>query len=144
MFNNAGISGATIANYDYLTNLGPLSDTNEAIALINIGINDIESLPAEATWKANYLALLDYVKAKWPNVVVYIARPWRRDYDSECETLATWISDIVALRAFTNLGIDEAVTVKGSDNGTTNTSDGVHYSAAGTVAITAAWLDVLT
>ncbi len=36
--------------------------------------------------------------------------------------------------------MDERVTVKGSDDGASETSDGIHYSNAGAVLVTAAWL----
>ncbi len=109
--------------------------------LMNWGVNDIASgLPVEATWKANYLAIIDYVHTRFPQAAIYIMRPWRRGFDSECATLHTWIDDIVAARQFTAVGPDEAVWLKGSDNGIAETdAGGVHYSAVGIPLAAAAW-----
>jgi len=112
--------------------------------LINYGVNDIYyptgygGLPSgianldQTQWKANLTAMLDAIHAKWPAAAVYVTRPWVRGFDSDCNTLAGWISDVVATRAtFAAVGDDERVWLKGADNGATMTSDGLHYSVAG-------------
>lgn len=101
----------------------------------NLGVNDvIAGLPAEATWKANYLTILDAMHSKWPNATMYITKPWTRGEATDCDTLAGWIDAIVAARDFAAAGDDERVWLEGGDNGVTMTTDGIHYSAAGNAA----------
>lgn len=108
---------------------------------MNWGANDLSvALPSQASWQNNYIAMIDLVHAKWPNARIWITRPWRRNKDADSATLHTWIDNVVAARsAYTFVGDDEAVWLKGSDDGATNTSDGVHYSVpAGLIAKSAA------
>lgn len=101
--------------------------------LINLGANDVGSLPAEATWKANLTSIIDSFRAKW-NCVIYISRVWRRDFETQCDTLATWIADVVATYpSGVYVADDERGWLEGGDDGATMTTDGVHYSAAGQV-----------
>jgi lysophospholipase L1-like esterase len=58
-------------------------------------------------------------------------RAWRRDLDAECNTLAGWIDDIVALRSDCHVGPDERVFLENGDDGATYTGDGTHPNAAG-------------
>lgn len=128
-----GVSGSTVAIRQGTidSDLSGLTGTPTHI-LSNLGANDAASLPAEATWKANYLYILDAMHTKWPGATIYVTRPWRRNYGANCNTLAGWIADIVAARtSFLRLGDDERVWLEGGDDGATNTSDGTHYSAAG-------------
>lgn len=113
--------------------------------LMNWGVNEqIAGLPAEATWETNYYTILDAINAKWPNAKCYLMRPWAQGQDADADTMAGWIATVVTARsAFANLGPDERVWLKGADNGATNTSDGVHYSAAGQTAAVTAWLSTL-
>lgn len=145
-FSNMGVSGQTVASaitYPVSAMLSQMpgggeSGTN-AIVLLNWGVNDTNSMPTEAQWKADYLTILDAVHAKWPHAEVYLMRPWKTGKDTECDTLAGWIDDIVASRDFANLGPDERLWLKGADNGATMTSDGVHYSEAGAAECAHQW-----
>lgn len=108
------------------------STSEPRFVLSNFGANDAVSPPAEATWKANYLALLDAFSAKWPNAKILVSRPWRRGYAASCDTLATWIADIVAARpGVVFVADDERVWLENGDDGATRTIDGTHYSVAG-------------
>lgn len=146
---NGGVGGSTVWSYlplaDGILAAFPAdaSPGDYKVVTLNWGANDVGSLPAEATWEADYLAIIDKVHAKAPNAKVYLMRPWRRGYDAECATLHGWIDTIVAARAFTYVGPDEAVWMKGADDGATMTVDGVHYSAAGTTEAAAQWLAVI-
>lgn len=102
-------------------------------ACFNWGANEMgDVLPAEATWKANYLAILDGVHTLWPNCACFLTRPWSRGNLTKANTLATWISDIQAARStFVTQGDDERVWMEGGDDGVTMTTDGVHLSTAG-------------
>lgn len=100
--------------------------------LINIGVNDFSSLPSEATWKANLGGALDQLHTAFPSALVYVTRPWKRGFDATATTVASWNDDVIATRSsWAFVGDDERAWLKGTDNGTTMTSDGVHYSEAG-------------
>lgn len=126
---SVGSAAASISTI--LAGMADTQDTNVAV-LCNWGSNDSVVMPTEATFKANYLSIIDAVSAKWPTAKAYLTRPWRRGYDANCDTLATWIAAVVAARpgvAF--VADDERVWMKGADNGATMSNDGAHYSAAG-------------
>lgn len=112
--------------------------------LVTLGANDVAGTLVEATWKADYLDILDRFHAAWPDAVVYLSRPWVRTPTTNLNTVAGWIADIQAARStFVELGPDERVWLEGGDDGATNTTDGVHYSAAGQIAAAAAWYAVI-
>jgi len=129
---NGGVSGATVASAaagisSILALLPDTTDPNVEV-LCNWGSNDSVSMPAEATFKANYLAILDAIHAKWPQAKARMTLPWRRGYDANCDTLATWIGAVQASRAWAYIADDERVWMKGADNGATMSVDGIHYS----------------
>lgn len=136
--------GHTVAQMQALIDADLLGlHQNPAHILCNLGANDSSPLPVEATWKANYLYIADAMHTKWPNALIYIAKAWVQGRDAACDTLATWTDDIVASRAFLRAGHDERVWLEGGDNGATMTSDGVHYSVAGSAECAAQWQDIL-
>lgn len=86
----------------------------------------------QTTWQNNYLSIIDAIHTTYPNAKIYISKVWRRTFNTECDTLAGWIDNIVAARsAFVFVADDERGWMKGADDGATMTTDGVHYSAAG-------------
>jgi lysophospholipase L1-like esterase len=113
--------------------------------VVNIGVNDIaQGQNVEATWKANYLTLIDALHTLVPTAKLWLAKPWYRGHDAECSQMAGWIDDIVAARpgvAF--IGHNENVWLKGADDGATMTSDGTHYSAAGMTEHAAQWKAII-
>lgn len=112
--------------------------------LFNFGANNVTSLPAEATWKADAQTVLDAVHAKWPSAQVYLMRIWRRSYAANCNTLAGWIGDLVTTNStFCHLGPDERVFLENGDNGATYTSDGIYPNAAGYALTAAQWEAVI-
>lgn len=111
---------------------------NHVRVLVNIGVNDFD-IATEAAWKADMLTVMDAVVAKWPAAHVYLTRPWKRNFNATADTYAAWIADLVAARMYMRSGPDERVTIKGADDGATNTTDGIHYSAAGQAAWFLAW-----
>jgi hypothetical protein len=106
------------------------------VFLINLGVNDYQSgLPVEATWKTNYLYIIDALVTAYPNAEIYISKPWMPGFDTSSDTMAGWIDDIVAARpANAKAGDDErawedeSMLIPGSD----------HNNAAGLVAREAA------
>lgn len=140
-----GTPGSTVMGW--ASSITPTIDTHptqqaSVMVGVQLGVNDIYfGTGSEATWKTHYLAIIDAITSRWPCAQVYLAYPWLRGYDSDAATVHGWIDDIIAARpgvAFA--GPDEAVWLKGGDNGVTNTTDGIHISAAGQTAATAAWL----
>lgn len=118
--------------------LAATTGTPERI-LLNIGAIDIGSLPGQAAFEADYAHVVDAFRTKWPAVIVYAAKPWRRGFDANATTLAGWITNVQATRSWLVNGHDEAVWMKGSDDGATMTSDGLHYSSAGNVEVVNQW-----
>lgn len=115
------------------------------VVLCNVGVNDLTGgLPVEATWKTNYEYIIDAILTKWPSVIVYIAKPWRRGYAADCNTLAGWIDDIIAdYSGEVLVGHDERTWLEGGDDGATMTYDGIHYSTAGETECYNQWLAIL-
>lgn len=138
-------TGWTMANHAAAIDAYLASSTaSPAYILLNIGANDVAALPAEGTWKTNAYYVLDAMHAKWPAAQVYMMRPWRRTEDVDCDTLATWISDVVTARStFAHLGPDERDFLENGDNGVTYTTDGIHPTAAGYLLTAQQWAAVL-
>lgn len=112
--------------------------------LINLGANDVPTLPLQVTWEANTAYILDAIHVKWPATPCRLTIAWRRTYDANCDTLATWLAAVVLPRAtWAAIGVDERIVIKGGDDGATMTADGTHYSEAGRQAMGVAWLAVL-
>ncbi len=137
---SVGTAGVTAADRagTIAADLAAISTTMDAV-LVNLGANDVAALPAEATWKADMGTIVDALHAKWPNAAVYLTRVWRSGEAADCNSLATWMADLVTLKGtWLKLGDDERVWLEGGDNGATMSSDGVHYTAAGKIAAAAA------
>lgn len=145
-WSNDNIAAAAQGAAYFSTNISTLLAgqlDNHTLALINIGVNDFGVL-ADPGWTTDMLVTIDALKSKWPTIQVYLMRPWKRGFDTDADTYAGYIDNIVAARSsFVHLGPDERVWLKGSDNGFTNTTDGVHYSAAGEAECVNQWLTYL-
>lgn len=143
----SSVGGATVASRAGtiaadIAALGPIQNLTHA--LVNLGANDVGGVLVEATWKANLAAILDAMNGAWPNAKVYVMRPWRRGYATECDSLATWIGDVLATRGtWAFVGPDERVFLENGDNGVTYTVDGVHPNAAGYTLTAAQWKTVI-
>ncbi len=142
---NAGVGGQTVAlaagSIATLLAMVPHSEISD-YAICDWGVNDVYAgvLPDEATWKANYLSIIDAIHANAPGAKVYLAFPWMQGRDTQCDTLATWISWVVAQRpGIAVAGMDERVWFK--PNVATYSTDGIHWSGtpAGVTAGAAAW-----
>jgi lysophospholipase L1-like esterase len=148
MWGALGRAGATVASMKALVD-GDLLYMPKTPApdylLFNLGVNDIGAgLPAEAVWEANVLYIIDAFRVRYPNVKVYLMRPWYRAHLAEANTLAGWIDVIVAARpGIAFVGPDERVWMAGNDDGATMTTDGTHYSAAGNAECARQWQTVL-
>lgn len=140
---SVGVNGATVATAaaSIGSTLAAMPSGGWDTFLLNWGANDVGGpLPSEATWQSDYLAILDAIHAAYPFARVYIMRPWRSGFDANAATLKARIDNIVAARSsFAFVGPDEAVWLKGADNGATMTTDGTHYSTAGKAECAAQW-----
>jgi lysophospholipase L1-like esterase len=142
----SGYSGKTLADIvsTYLYPDMAQQYFNPDFILLNIGANDVAALPAQATWEANLATCLDAWHTKWPKAHIYITRPWRQTYDAQCNLLAGYIDNVIATRTtFAHLGVDERVFLKGSDNGATYTSDGIHPNHLGHMLAANEWRKLL-
>lgn len=133
---NAGVAGTAVidANAAIATTLAALPDTNDphVEVLVNYGSNDVKNMPAQATWEAAYLSMLDAIHAKWPQAQIRLSISWRDTYEAQSDTLAGWVANVIAARpAFVSLADDERVWMENGDDGATYTLDGAHYNAAG-------------
>lgn len=109
-----------------------------AFVFVNIGTNEVPSLPVEATWKADFAYSLDAIHTKWPNARVMVELVWRETYDTQCDTLATWTQDVLSTRSWATAPIDERVYF--APNEATYSSDGAHLDLAPGIAARAAQL----
>jgi hypothetical protein len=151
-YENQALTGTTVAQWAStwadaaVTNLAKYHNRTEypLRVLISLGGNDVLALPAEATFKANYQAIISKLVAKWPNIKIYLTKPWRRTYGAECLTVAGWVDYIVSQNpGVVFVGHDENVWMEGGDDGATMSSDGTHYSAAGNAEVINQWKTAL-
>jgi len=140
-----GRSGKTVANWATLisTHLTYAIGTPDYVC-INLGTNDLPLSPVEATWKADYLTIIDALHAKWPLAVIKLMRPWQRGYNAEADTMAGWIDDLVAARpAFVLLGPDERDFLEAGNDGVTYTVEGLHPNALGYDLTAREWINLI-
>lgn len=110
--------------------------------LVNLGANDAGT--AEGAYTASLGYVVDAYHTVFPAARVYVSLPWRRGLDVTYDTMAGWISGLVAARAgWCFVADDERSWLEGGDDGVTMTIDGIHYSAAGNTEKTAQMLTVL-
>jgi len=106
--------------------------------LVNVGVNDVGfvppwALPDQTTWTNDYLSVLDKIHAQWPDALVPITKPWKRQSGGDetlFDTMAGWIDDIVAARpAFAFVADDERSWFK--PNPSLYSDDNIHFNTAG-------------
>lgn len=142
-YKNEGVAGATVATTKNVIDAKLATyGSQKKLALINLGVND--GIPDETTWKTNYQYIIDAINVKWPDAKIYIAYPWKSGFETQATTQHGWIDDLIAANpGVVFSGHDEAVWLKGSDDGATMTTDGVHYSDAGKAEIVNQWITAL-
>lgn len=104
--------------------------TTPSKIVLNLGVNDV-GVTSETNYKTNLAYILDAMHTRWPSAIIYVSLPWRAGNNTEADTMAGWIASVLTTRSWAVVGIDERVTLKGSDNGATYTVDGVHPNHAG-------------
>lgn len=151
-FNTIGRSGTTVAAMaaiiaSDLASFTVSSESPESV-LINLGTNDAASLPAEATWKANYRVIIEALHAKWPSANIYLAKPVRLSGSppstptAAVATMHGYIDGLVGEYDYVYAGMDETA-LEGGDSYVTNFADSLHPNAVGYAAGAALWKTVL-
>jgi len=147
-FNMRGRSGYTVADMaaKVASDIGLITSSAEApeSILINLGTNDVASLPAEATWKANYTTIISAMHTKWPSAKIYLAKPVRLEAAppstplAACSTAHGYIDDLAALYDYVYVGMDET-DLEGGDSYVTYFADALHPNTAGYAQSAALW-----
>jgi lysophospholipase L1-like esterase len=139
------VGGTTVATWQARIDADlALITTAPTHVLINLGVNDIasgQSALTPATWQSNLAYILDAIHTKFSSAKIYVAKVWRQTDNGQMTALNdTWIPAVLATRStWAFAGIDERNILPGSDNGATNTSDGVHPNRTGYTLEAAAW-----
>lgn len=104
--------------------------------ILNIGVNDaLGAMPLQAAFETNYAYILDAIHTKWASAPVLVAKPGCRGQAADCTTIAGWIDNVIASRAWASVGADEQIILEGGDDYTTRTTDGTHQNALGNQAM---------
>lgn len=133
---NKAVGGATVAMtqgwIDGWMSSCTVKEHVRDVFLINLGVNDMTSMPDSSTWVTNYLYIIDALRAKYTNCKIYITYPWKANYMAQANIMARWIDVVVNARpTFVFHADDERIWLENGDNGATMTSGGTHYSATG-------------
>lgn len=146
------VGGTTVADWAATIDAYAVGTTSpEHVRWItwNLGVNDMNALPAEATWKTDALYIADALHTRYPNAVVYVMQPWKCGsglgtgltgclFDDEAAIVAGWYADVVAARpAFMVLGPDEQTFLPGL------LADGIHPTQVGYDATADEWDGVI-
>jgi hypothetical protein len=141
----AATGGATVNSRSLTVETDLAANTFDPdVVLCNLGTNDLASLPAEATWKADYTTIITAIHARWPSAKIYVSKPVLLQAvppstpHADTATLHGWVDDLVALYSYVYDGIDEA-DLEGGDGYATNFSDTAHQTEAGQAAVAALW-----
>ena len=113
-------------------------------ALFNIGAKDAEgSLDTQVNTEADLASMAAMINSRWPSTEVYFMRPWCIGCDTNADTLAGWIANVVATQSWINSGPDERVFLENGDNGATYMADNLHPNAAGYALTADEWETLL-
>ena len=122
---------------------------NTDIILINLGTNDLTTLPAENDWKVNYRSIIESLHAKWADALIYLAKPVQLQANPPSSPVADtaamhgWIDDLVGEYAYVFTGIEET-DLEGGDSYATNFVDISHYTdPAGQLSVSGLWETIL-
>jgi lysophospholipase L1-like esterase len=112
--------------------------------VLDLGVNDVANGQGQvdpATWESNMGYIVDACHTKWPSAKVYQIQTWASSDNGQTNALDdTWKPAVIAAgrAAWCFLGPDERITLKGSDNGASETLDGTHPNRTGSTAMGAA------
>lgn len=139
----AALSGCEQANASTLEKCQEsLRGLQPTYILLNVGVNDVGfsppwSLPNQTTWRANLTTLIDAFHAQWPDALIGISLPWKRQPGGDetvFDTMAASIQTVIASRAFAFELDDERAWFKGNADGDGSYSDDtpsgtfIHYN----------------
>jgi hypothetical protein len=120
------------------------ADVERNVFLVNLGANDVAYIPTKSQWKSDYQYIIDAIVAKWANAEIFIAKAWRRNYAANCDSLASWVDELIAENPTTCFsGHDERTWLEGGDDGATMTTDGIHYTSTGSAECARQWKTIL-
>lgn len=151
-FNMQGRSGQSVSGMaSFVVNdMAAITESSESPenVLINLGTNDVASLPAEATWKANYRTIIETIHAKWSNAKIYLAKPVRLNAVppstplAACPTMWGYIDGLAAEYDYVYVGMDETGLENG-DGYVTYFADALHPNVAGYSISANLWKTIL-
>jgi lysophospholipase L1-like esterase len=109
--------------------------------IINLGANDMGTDLPKADWKADTEYIILAYHAAFPSANIRLTKVWRAtaSYPAVKTRMDQAIDELYATYNWLATGINEADFIPGSDNGATNTTDGVHPSGAGGLLAAEAW-----
>lgn len=146
----AAVGGCETSSSQFIRCQESLRGKQPTYVLINIGVNDVGfvppwSLPDQTTWQNNYLSAIDQVHTAWPDALVGLTIPFKRQSGGDeglFDAMAGWIANVQSARsAFVFVADDERSWFK--PDITVYSDDGIHFNAAGQAAASAAKLAVL-
>jgi lysophospholipase L1-like esterase len=118
--------------------------------IANLGANDVAAGDPGVTWKTNTMYWISACHVKYPNAQVYLTKSWRRgtsqniiDGEAAVNTYTDQILADPTYSSYTHIGVNEADFMPGSDDGATNTQDGIHPTSVGATLWAAAMKTVL-
>lgn len=135
-------AGATMATRtsSIVADLAAITTGTPQYILWNIGANDTDSMPSEATFKANAQTCIDAIHAKWDSAKIYFMRVFVKSKAAECANIAQWYADLVTANpGVCFLGPDERVFLENGDDGATYMADDRHPNVAGYIVEFANW-----
>lgn len=109
--------------------------------LVDVGQNDLASMPTKAAWVANVGYILDAMHTKWPTAQIYVARVYSAGYPAETATIDDdWIPTVLSTRTgWASLGIDRRTVL----NSPGDLDGSEHPTRQGYTKMAAAWKVVL-
>ena len=116
--------------------------------LMNFGANDVANSITESAFKTAMRSMINAFRTKWDGRPIYIAKPGRQNYDSECAAVGGWVDDLIGeYPSGVYAGHDELDWFKGDDNYATyakvEVPPGVHYNDAGNTECARQWKTIL-
>lgn len=123
--------------------------------LVNLGVNDVNGDSGDVlgdgtgnAWKGWMGTICDLCHSNYPTSKMYLMRVWKRNDTNNYTAKLNLIDDtllpqVISSRPWCFLGPDERVFLQGSDNGTNETTDGLHPSTLGQSLTANAWKAVV-
>ena len=95
--------------------------------IINLGVNDFATIGDGSAWKTNMISIITAYHNTFPGAPIRLVKPWARNNDAPKAIVDAKIDEMYSSYSWLRQGFDEII-LKGSDDGATYTTDGIHYS----------------